>query len=194
MHEYNLARTAAINASDVVDIATVKRHLLLDHDDQDVDIDRLVRAAVLTVEADAHVALVSGEFELKLPKLPTNAGPIRFPIKPVDLTTAPTVEYLDEDDITLLSYTDFRVDEYHNPVQLVPTAAYWPRTNGALITFHVGASVCDIHPALIQAVLIVIAALFEHRGDEQRTLDLPSEYWRMIRTGGGGLTYLEVMS
>ena len=158
-------------AVEPVSLAEMRAHLRLDGDDEDALLAALIRSARLTVEAAARTVLVETRFVIRLDRWPT-AGLVRLGAGP--LIAVENVRILDRTGGWADLDTDrYEVDTLADPARLVVTAMAPPpgrRRRGIEIGLTAGhaSDAAGVPEPLRQAVRLLAAHWFEHRGDEAR--------------------------
>jgi uncharacterized phiE125 gp8 family phage protein len=142
----------------VVGLAEMKRHLRVDHNDEDQDIAAYEAAAVATVERQTQRLLTPRTATLRLPGLPTGRTPIELPGGAVSAVASVTVN-----DVALTGFAAFG----HSPAVLVPDAD-WPvlvSTGGfpVVITYTAGFAV--VPGDLVSAVKLICGSIYDQRAN-----------------------------
>ena len=153
----------------VVDLPDAKLHLRVDHDDEDVLIERIIDAATEQCQDYQNRAYITQEFKLTLPRFPFYGRHIRIPRPP--LQSIAKVEYLDRDGGEQeLSSDNYRVNTDTEPGMLVlEKDETWPDTlwapDAVRVTFTAGYGdeSTDVPPDYRSAVLLMVGHLYENR-------------------------------
>jgi len=150
-----------------VTVDDVKNHLHLDHDDEDVYIGLLIRAARGYAETRLRRQLVTATWKLHLDCFP--CGCIDVPVPP--LVSVTTLTYIDAGGatVTLAENTHFVKDVYREPGRVYP--AYnqtWPSTryfpNSVALTFVAGyGDPADVPSEIKYGILLLVAEMFDKR-------------------------------
>lgn len=156
-------------AVEPVTMPEMRAYLRLDTEDEDALIAALIRSARLTVEAAARLILVETRFRLRLDRWPRSGvlclgvGPLLAVEQVAVLDRAGASEALDPALYEVEASTD-------PPRLLVAPAAPAPgrRRHGieVVLTAGHGPAAADVPEPLCQAVRLLVAHWFEHRGDE----------------------------
>lgn len=161
----------------------VKRHLAVDHDDDDAWIDAKIGAAREVTEKHCGRRWITQTVRLTLDDWPDcldasdvlydDAGRIRIPIEPVQ--SIASVKYLD-DDKTLTTVDAADTDTWlgHSPPLVGPDtdSTGWPAVGdymGAVrveFTAGYGDGAEDVPPMVAPAMLLTIGNWYENRGDQ----------------------------
>lgn len=178
--------------SEPVTLADAKEYLRVDANADDNQISAMIKAATRKVEAHIDRKLISQEWEIYFDRFPNNTKDqwwdgvvdgaiaqfnslqrwIDLPFgKMISLTSFETFD--DESTVYTANNSDFIVDSAgpHGRVAL-KRSAVWPQTilrpiNGIRITGVFGYADPTLIPGdIILAIKIWVAALYEHRGDE----------------------------
>lgn len=155
-------------ATEPVTLARAKKHLAIDHEDDDDNISADITAARQYCET--HTGLVFGErtFTLQLAYWPDD-GKIRLPVEPV--TSVEEVRYADENgDTVVVSEDDYRTWFDHSPPLVVPVSGFgYPTTEldnpaGIEIDFTAGAGTTD--KRVEKAILLILEYWYANPGGE----------------------------
>ena len=142
-------------------------------DDYDDMIQSFIKSAREHVEKYTNLQLMSAKWDLYLDEFPDGNQIIYLEKSPVQ--TGVVVEYYPDDDTSVykaLDTADYVVDVSNHPARLAPASGKsWPATKSRLssvhITFNAGYTSSDSVPSPIKsAILLMVANLFENRGDE----------------------------
>lgn len=177
---YSLTTTVP-PASEPVGLALAKRHLGIDHDDDDVWLYKAIRAARRETERYTGLRWITQTLQLKLADWPDSLdaddpdyeadGFIRIPVQPVQ--SVESVKYLDDDkdeqEIDVGDLDDTSLDS--NPPVLGPGDP-WPTVGDWRLPVRVefvvgfGDSADDVPEDAVFAMLLCIANWFENRADQ----------------------------
>jgi uncharacterized phiE125 gp8 family phage protein len=171
-------------AAEPVSLAEAKLYLRLDGDDDNDLVAALIRAARLLVEAASGRQLIAQTWRLVQAEWPR--GPLRLPLSPVLALTGAALR--DRDGVaTPLAGVNGLVAPGHDPPMLLlsaPAAILAPP--GAQVELDVtagfGPAAADVPQPLRQAVLMLAARWFEHRGDRVAGADasLPGDIMALV--------------
>lgn len=177
-------------AVEPVSLAEAKAHLRVDGPDEDGLITALIAAARQAAEAYTRRAFITQTWRLTLDKFPGKAVPwwngvrqgadiaapgdfITLPRPPLRSVTS-LKAYDDADNATTMAASDYYVDTDSEPGRVVlRSGKTWPAVervaNGVDIVFTAGygGQAVDVPQAIREGILLHIAAMFEHRGDER---------------------------
>ncbi len=166
-------------AAEPVTVAEAKAHLRVDGSPEDALIASLILTARLHIETSLGLALITQSWRLELDGWP-NARAVELPIRPLQAITA--VRVLDQDaTATTLAPSTYIVDEASTPPRLVPVNSGWPAPGRAAagieidLTAGFGAGASDVPAPIRQALLMLVAHLYEHR----QSIDIGSPATRM---------------
>lgn len=157
----------SVDAVDVLGMSRVKEHLRVDGTQDDDLIRSYAQAAFDHIEGVTWRALVTQTLKLTLPRFATPILLPRDPIQSVD-----SVKYLDlnGDEQTLTVSDDWVAYTDSNPVQVRPayqkswpSARFVPDAIRVTFTAGYGTNVRDLPDSIVQAALLIIGDLFEHR-------------------------------
>jgi len=178
-----------------VSLAMVKDQLRLNDDDtaEDALLMGLVRAATHTVEAYLGRALITRTLRLSLDKSPdtgfapgfrigVRVGPLDRALelpRPPLIAVSSIVTYDDADTVTTFAASNYLIDVAREPGRVVlRNGAVWPAgadrvANAIQVTYTAGygTHVGDVPEPIRQAILMLIAQLYEHRGEDLAMLD-----------------------
>lgn len=157
-----------------VTLAEAKAHLRVDHSDDDVLIQTLIKAATGHVEGPNGFlgrALIDQTWELALDAFPTKE--IQIPLPP--LIEVLSVKY---DDVSgneqTVDAANYSADSYSEPAWIIPDIGGWPSSldavNSVRIRFRAGYLDTGVSPAVETvpteikiAILLLVGSLYEHR-------------------------------
>lgn len=166
--EYGLAQTVAPTVEPLT-LPEVKRHLRIDHTDDDVYLtDYLIPAAREYVEDETERQLITATWALKLPCFPGAGEPLKLP-KP-NLQAVSSITYYTDDVSTTLSSTAYSVLATEQPgVVEESTLDNWPdtdtRRDAVTVTYTAGygAASSSVPLKIKQAMFLLIGHWYEHR-------------------------------
>jgi uncharacterized phiE125 gp8 family phage protein len=157
-------------AEEPVTLAEAKAHLKVDTSDDDALIASLIEAARARAEWHTGRAFVTQDWILRLDAWPLS-GIVEIPLPPLQNVTNVTVHAGDDSAATLAAST-YRVDLVSVPGRialknaLAPPVVTLRATDGIAIAFSAGYGAAAAVPqAVKQAILHIVADLYEHRGD-----------------------------
>ena len=152
---------------EVLDADEVRDHLRIVDTDEDDHLERLIIAAREWCEAETNRALATQTWQFALDCFPCD-GEISIPHAPLQSITS--ITYVDSAGATqTLPTTEYQVDTFSVPARVKPAyGKSWPTTrevyNAVVITAECGyADQTEVPQKLKQAMLLVIAHLYEHR-------------------------------
>lgn len=193
MEEYGLELVTAPTVEPVT-LAQARAWLRLrETGPEDEEIEDLITAARVLIEAEWSVRLVNSTWRLTMEGFP-GCGPIRIPIGP--LVSVSSIQYVDGAGATqTLGSSHYTVDTSVNPGEI--TAAYgeaWPVTRcqprAVLVTFVAGhgATAASVPRTLQLAVKMAVNWWFERRGDERESAGtaLPEVCRRLVMAHWSG--------
>lgn len=156
-------------AVEPVSLADVKRHLRLEHDDDDTILALYISAARQWIDGDGWLgrALITQTWELTLDEFPTSE--IRLPLLPVQEITS--VKYDDADGIEqTVDADDYYLDNTSQPSWLLPLSDVpWPSpmsgTNTVRVRFVAGYGdePADVPAPIRAAILLMTGHLYANR-------------------------------
>lgn len=156
-------------AVEPVSLADAKTHLRVGHADEDNLIAQLIAAARRQVEAQTGLKLISQQWTVFRDDWP-EAGIIDLPLHPV-LAVDELSVFGDDDEKAVVDPAHYYVDAASRPARLrLRGARVWARpgriANGIAITATAGfgADGDSVPEPLRQAILVLVAHWFEHRG------------------------------
>ena len=177
----------------VVSTADMKNYLRVDSDAEDATIDAMILAATEKVEEYTNLKMLTqvwkviydefgqtfdafdrdGTFERRLADTRTDPEFLFLPLGPVQSVTSLTT-FDDDDTGTVFASGNYFVDDSDGHGRLVlRNGSTWPTTvlrpaNGIEIEFTAGYGLAaDVPNALVQAIKIITAHLYERRGDTE---------------------------
>jgi len=154
-------------AAEPVSLADAKAHLKLDTADEDTLIATLITAARARAEWYTGRALLTQSWVLKLDVFPAD-GIVEIPLPP--LLGVSEVAFNTPDDLrTVQPASSYRVDAASEPARVVfaQQPSLLRATDALEIAFSAGYGDAPSVPAAIrQAILIIAADLYSHRGDD----------------------------
>jgi uncharacterized phiE125 gp8 family phage protein len=159
-------------AEEPVSLAEARAHLKLDSSDDDALVDRLVAAARVRAEWHTGRAFITQGWTLHLDCLPRV---IEIPLPPLIAVTSLTI-FAQDDSATMIDTAAFRVEAAASRLVLRPEAlrpAALRQPGAAALAFTAGYGDAAAVPAPIrEAILELVADLYEHRGEQPRELPL----------------------
>jgi uncharacterized phiE125 gp8 family phage protein len=156
-------------AVEPVSVANMRAFLRLDDAAEDELIAALVKTARQAVEAAAGRLLIAQTWRVAIDRWPHD-GLVVLPLSP--LLAVETIQVFDAAGVaTLLTSTQYRADALSDPPRIVvealaPQPARAPGGIEVEVRLGYGASTDAVPPPLRQAVRMLAAHWFEHRGDE----------------------------
>ena len=153
-----------------ISLSDAKAHLKIDTTDDDALITRLIAAARARAEWHTGRALITQSWTLWLDGWPPT-GAIEIPLPPLQSVVS-VATYARDDSASVMSASLYTVDIASAPARLARKIGTAPLTNlrainGIAIAFTAGYgdSADDVPPLLKQAILTLIAFLYENRGE-----------------------------
>jgi uncharacterized phiE125 gp8 family phage protein len=164
-------------ATEPITLADAKTHLKVDTTDDDALITRLITAARARAEWHTGRALVTQTWRLWLDQWPCN-GIMELPLPPLQTVSSVTV-YAPDDSATVLNPATYQVDAASQPARLTLNSTVLPPTNARALnavavafTAGYGDAASDVPPGICEAILELIAFLYENRGEAPAELPL----------------------
>lgn len=164
-------------AVEPVSLADAKAHLKADMNDDDALITRLIAAARARAEWHLGRALITQSWRLWRDQWPCD-GVIEIPLPPLQSVASVTVYALD-DSATVLDPATYQVDAASQPARLTLKSTVLPPANTRAInavaiefTAGYGDAAGDVPPGICEAILELIAFLYENRGEAPAELPL----------------------
>jgi uncharacterized phiE125 gp8 family phage protein len=157
-------------AAEPVTLDQAKAHLKVDTTDDDALITSLIAAARARAEWHTGRAFITQSWTFWLDGWPCD-GVIEIPLPPVQSISAVTAYALD-DSATVLDAATWQIDTASAPARLALKPNASPPVNlralnAIAIAFTAGyGGASDVPAPIVQAVLMILAALYAHRGDE----------------------------
>jgi uncharacterized phiE125 gp8 family phage protein len=162
-----------------VTLDEAKSHLEYYGSLKDSYIETLITAAIKICESYAGLSFVTQERSIKLDRFPwTNRGYINIPYGPIQAITSVVYEDGEGTEVEMVEGTDFDIDTQSAVARFYPldssgARGYWPtdvlnRANVVTINYQAGyddVSGIPVPAQLKVAILMVVAKLFENRGD-----------------------------
>lgn len=166
---------AALSAA-AVGLLDMKRHLRVDHDEEDGLIDDISRAATAAVERWTQRLLIQRAAVLRLPGLPVGLEPVELPGGEVASVTSVLAEGLPVTGATVFG---------DSPALLVPVAN-WPEVvaDGFPVTISYVCGFAAVPQDLQAAVKLIASDLYERRGQSgERAVNMAAinAEWLMAR-------------
>lgn len=152
-------------AVEPVGVPDIRAFLRLEHEEEDVLLGALIKAARLVVEATTRLVLVEQRWRLMLAAPPAD-GVVRMPLAPILAVTE--VRAFDIGDVaSVVPPADWTLERRADPVRLVLRGAAATAEGGLEIDLDVGygAGIADVPAPLVQAIRLLVAHWFENRGD-----------------------------
>lgn len=161
-----------------VSLTTIKEHLRVTHDEEDITLALYRGAAIEYVEQHAQLTLMETEYDVSLEAFPAGAW-IELP-RANPLTSATWIKYKDSaGTTTTLSTSLYVVDTMAKPGRVVPAYGEdWPSfepwpTSPITIRYKAGIATASpqTYPSdgLIYPVLLLVAGMYENRESETVT-------------------------
>ncbi len=157
-------------AVEPVSLAQAKAHLKIDTSDDDALIAPLIAAARARAEWHTGRALVTQNWIQHLDAWPSS-GIVEIPLPPLQSVTSVTV-YARDDSAWVMSPSLYTVDAVSAPARLALKPDTPPPTNlrtvnaiAIAFTAGYGDGAADVPPLLKEAILELIAFLYENRGE-----------------------------
>lgn len=178
-------------AIEPVSLAEAKAHLRVAHAEEDQLISRLINSARRIVEARSGLLLIEQVWTSFLDDWPDSCV-IELPLAPIS-SIASVAAYGEDGIAAAVDPAHYYADTASRPPRLLLRGSrVWARpgriANGIAITVTAGfgPAAADVPQPLRQAILILIAHWFEHRGTDNPpplplTLDALIRPWREVR-------------
>jgi uncharacterized phiE125 gp8 family phage protein len=164
-------------AIEPVTLADAKAHLKVDVTDDDALITRLISAARARAEWHTGRGFITQSWRLWRDCWP-ECGVIEIPLPPLQSVTSVTTYALD-DSATVLDPAAYQTDAASSPARLTLKANVLPpintrAMNAIAIEFTAGYSddASDVPAPIVEAILEIIAFLYENRGEAPAELPL----------------------
>jgi uncharacterized phiE125 gp8 family phage protein len=164
-------------ATEPVTLADAKLHLKIDTGDDDALITRLIGTARARGEWHLGRALITQSWRLWLDAWPCS-GIIELPLPPLQGVASVTV-YAPDDTATVLDPATYQMDAASQPARLTLKSTVLPPTNLRAInsvavefTAGYGDNASDVPSGISEALLELIAFLYENRGEAPAELPL----------------------
>jgi uncharacterized phiE125 gp8 family phage protein len=157
-------------AAEPVTLDQAKAHLRVDTTDDDALITTLISSARARAEWHTGRAFVTQSWTLWLDAWPCS-GVVEIPLPPLQSVSSVTA-YALNDSATVLDAATYQVDSAASPARLALKPDASPPValralNAIAITFIAGyGDASDVPAPVQQAILMIVAALYAHRGDE----------------------------
>jgi uncharacterized phiE125 gp8 family phage protein len=173
-------------ALEPVSLADAKAHLRLDGDDDDGFVTAAIVAARVHVEALTRRMLIEQDWRVYLDDWPRKRI-VTIPVAPLIAVAAVTVYDADGNPV-VVDPDDYEVDPISVPGRLI-VATPMPKAVGRAVngieidvTAGYGASSVDVPSPLRQAVMILVAHWYEHRGPAGHDLagDVPPHGFHVL--------------
>lgn len=170
--DYTLTVTSGTPEAEPVTLAQAKRHLRIDHDEEDDLIRMWIQAAREYCETHCQRRFVTQTVVVKLCSWP-GSQVICLDMFGANDITAVTIEYLDiNGDEQTLSTTQYQTEFAHQPPLIVAASGVtWPdlevdRIYPVTLTLTVGKRPPDVPAAVRSAMLLMLSYWDENRGGE----------------------------
>jgi len=158
-----------------VDPEVVKRHLGIEHSEDDETVLELIEAATQLIQDECSIQLLDAVWQLKLDRFPVGREAIE--IERPRVTEIEAITYVDiNGDEQSLAGSTYQFDGDSSPARLVPSATTcWPFTkrgtlNAVTVRFRCGAATAE--PAATKLIIALCADWYEERGkDDVRLRD-----------------------
>jgi len=176
------------NTNLAVTLEDIKAWLKVDTDTDDALITSLIKAATLEIERYIRRELLTKTFKLYLDTFPSQSiffnlfrssdNPIL--VKRSRLTDIASIEFFSDSVLTVFDDTlyDFTIDDQYSSIFLIDINTIWPitdiRKQSVQITFDAGYGIDNtfVPEDLKQALKMLVAFLYENRGDCNTTMSL----------------------
>lgn len=169
-----------------VSTTVAKSHLRVDHTADDTLIGRIVAAATVDAGVECGRSFGVAGFLYTLDEFPLNGEAIQLPVRPIVAVTS--LEYIDEDG----NDAEMEPGDYWLGLltgRIAPAAGYWPETEehhpeSVTVAFTAGHDVDSnaIPPQAVEAILMIVADRYEHRGDgDSKRRAIPEAASRLLR-------------
>jgi uncharacterized phiE125 gp8 family phage protein len=163
-------------AEEPLSLEEAKRHLRVDHTDEDPDIMRAIRSARRAAEKETGLRFVEQTFKLTLPHWPCGQpwpgweNAVALPVEPVALVEE--VRYYDfAGTLTTMPDDGYQTFLDHSPPLIAPAPqSWWPtlqpgRMAPIEVEFVAGTAATVVPDELVQMMKLLVAYWYEHRGD-----------------------------
>lgn len=169
-----------------VSLDEAKQHLRVEHTADDALLTRMIRAAAADAGLECGRGLGVARYALTLDSFPGLATlpAVVLPVRPVLASPAVAVTYYDEDGAQVaMDAADFWVG--YNTGRLFPAAGAWPATQcgrpeAVEVQFSAGSAAAAVPHQAWQAVLLILADRYEHRGDGEDRRLIPEAARRLL--------------
>lgn len=161
-----------------VTVDEVKRHLRIQHDDENELIDRYIRTARRALENDLRRGFLPQTWDVAIDEAPCYSAPILLPRAPVASVTSVT-SYDTANVGTVFASSNYFVDTLGEPGRVcLNWGIVWPspsnglrETNAIIVRYVCGYATPELVPDdLTAAVLLMVGALYQHR---DATVEIP---------------------
>lgn len=148
---------------------------LIDNDELDPEIDRLIRASTEQVERDSRRVIMTQTWRLVRDDFPCHSIELRR----VPVQSVTHIKYLSGGTQTTLSASLYETDLYSEPARIQPVyGQVWPTTDCAInaveVEFIAGYASAAVVPNYLKSVILAVVKM-NYRG-----CPAGSEYWDMI--------------
>jgi uncharacterized phiE125 gp8 family phage protein len=164
-------------ATEPVTLSDAKAHLKVDVTDDDALITRLLTAARARAEWHTGRALITQSWRLWRDAWPCS-GIVEIPLPPLQSVASVTTYALD-DSATVLDPATYQVDAASSPARLALKANVVPPINTRAMnavaiefTAGYGDDASDVPAPIVEAILEIVAFLYENRGEAPAELPL----------------------
>lgn len=169
--------------SEPITLAEAKANLRVVFDDEDADIERMIRAARQMAEERLNRALMPQTLAFAADGL---YGALKVPRPP--LRQLDSITYVDSDGAQQILASGYWVDGFTEPPMI--SAAYgtpWPsaraQAGAVVVQYQAGyADAASVPEPIRQWMLLAIGAFYEHRSmvNEGQTYALPDEFYKWL--------------
>jgi len=148
---------------------------LLDNDELDPEIDRLIRSATEQVERDSRRVVMTQTWQRHLDEFPCQ----QIELRRVPVQSVTHIKYVTGGTLTTFSSALYETDLYSEPARIQPVhGQVWPTTDCTLravqIEFIAGYASAAVVPNYLKSVILAVVKM-NYRG-----CSTSSEYWDMI--------------
>lgn len=165
------------DGTEALNLAEVKAHLRVDHNDEDALIELYISAARETAEARTGRAITVNTYRMALDCFPDSAIELDYP----KLISVQSVKYFDEAGVQqTINSADYVLDTVSQPGWVNPAPGLtWPKTqedriNAVEIEYTAGYTV--VPKPLKVWMLLAITDLYERRGRSSERPAVPQEF------------------
>lgn len=160
-------------AAEPVTLAVARAHLRIGHNEEDQLVAALIASARRVAEARTGLCFISQRWLCLYDRWPED-GMVRLPVAPL-IAVAEVALFKADGTKTVAPPGTYQVDTAARPPRLWPEAGAWPppsrAVNGIGITVEAGfgAAPDAVPEPLRQAILLLAAHWYAHRGDDSAT-------------------------